>query len=174
MLCKSKEFGRDYKKLTFPSSSPCMGLGLSSGIFEPAPLSFGPVRSVLDSIEHGASIAQKGTTTKVIRVVPVAQLSIANQRCADKTIRGEPAMMWATIAPQPCIRCGMIERTSRSSQTMMQSCASRRGSSGRAHSLTRREAMDSVGSPPPRIVLALHHAEADERRTVSDLLLCSV
>src|SRR5271165_1974676 len=34
----------------------------------------------------------------------------------------------------------------------------------RAHSLPRHEAMGNGGSPPPRIVLALHRAEADERR----------
>ena len=109
-------------------------------------------RSVLDSIEHGASIAQKGTTTRVIRIAPSGQLSGSS----SSTLRGQNNQRRAchdvaTIAPQPCIRCGMIERTSRSSHTMMQSCASRRGSSGRAHSLCRREAMDSSGSPPPRM-----------------------
>jgi hypothetical protein len=72
MFWETKEFGPARRKTTFASSSPCMGLGLSSGIFEPAPLSFGAARGVLDSIEHGASIAQKGTTTRVIRVAPVA------------------------------------------------------------------------------------------------------
>src|SRR6266511_609764 len=35
----------------------------------------------------------------------------ATDRCTDKTIGGEPAIGVATIAPQPCIRCGMIEKS---------------------------------------------------------------
>src|SRR5260370_15688991 len=75
-------------------SNPCMGLGLSSGIFEPAPLSFGPVRSVVDSIEPCASIAQKGTTTRVIRVAPVAQLSGSSPINAARTKQSDARLPW--------------------------------------------------------------------------------
>src|SRR5271165_4868426 len=55
-----------------------------------------PARSVLDSVEHGANLAPEGVRAIVIprfRLVSCGPSS-PNQRCADKTIRGEPAMTW--------------------------------------------------------------------------------
>ena len=55
---------------------------------------------------------------------------------ADKTIRGEPAMTWATIAPQPCIRW-MIERGPRASDHDAAMRISGEAPRRRAHSLPR-------------------------------------
>ena len=78
----------------------------------------------------------------------------------------------ATIAPQPCIRCGMIEDSASIIRTMMQPCASAARLLGGGPILSLGvQAMGWGGSPPPRIVLALYRAGGGSTPSLSNLCL---
>jgi len=85
------------------------------------------------------------------------------------TRRSEGSLPGVALAPQPCIRW------IRSGPTMMQSCASAARLLGGGPILSLGcEPWEWCGSPPPRIVLALHRVWADECRTCISLFAPAV